>query len=241
MKLIDFWKDKDASSKKYSFIEYAYDSYFDNFLKTIKGMSSSEATRFVIDETEKGHIEKASKYAHVLLRHGEFYINIASPYYGEKFVREHEIANSLNLTTFPFLIEWFITAGGDMIIVTRIPGNTGQNINDRLSYSIANMRNEVSDLAKQNVIRELKMLESHGYLVDPKFRYCVRMNDDGRIIIPHFPLIPVEEVKSRTSDRFLKEIYGRYSMFGNYLGSAELLSVHRQSVADVIPHSDEID
>ena len=217
MKLIVFWKDKDASSKKYSFIEYAYDSYFDNFLKTIKGMSSSEATRFVIDETEKGHIEKASKYAHVLLRHGEFYINIASPYYGGKVVREHEIANSLNLTTFPFLIEWFITAGGDMIIVTRIPGNTGQNINDRLSYSIANMRNEVSDLAKQNVIRELKMLESHGYLVDPKFRYCVRMNDDGRIIIPHFPLIPVEEVKSRTSDRFLKEIYGRYSMFGNYL------------------------
>ena len=157
MKLIVFWKDKDASSKKYSFIEYAYDSYFGNFLKTIKGMSSSEATRFVIEETEKGHIEKASKYAHVLLRHGEFYINIASPYYGEKFVREHEIANSLNLTTFPFLIEWFITAGGDMIIVTRIPGNTGQNINDRLSYSIANMRNEVSDLAKQNVIRELKM------------------------------------------------------------------------------------
>lgn len=104
-----------------------------------------------------------------------------------------------------------------MIIVTRIPGNTGQNINDRLSYSIANMRNEVSDLAKQNVIRELKMLESHGYLVDHKFRYCVRMNNDGRIIIPHFPLIPVEEVKSRTSDRFLKEIYGRYSMFGNYL------------------------
>lgn len=180
-------------------------------------MPSSEATRFVIDETEKGHIEKASKYAHVLLRHGEFYINIASPYYGEKFVREHEIANSLNLTTFPFSIEWFITAGGDMIIVTRILGNTGQNITDRLSYSIANMRNEVSDLAKQNVIRELKMLESHGYLVDPKFRYCVRMNDDGRIIIPHFPLIPVEEVKSRTSDRFLKEIYGRYSMFGNYL------------------------
>ena len=44
-----------------------------------------------------------------------------------------------------------------MIIVTRIPGNTGQNITDRLSYSIANMRNEVSDLAKQNVIRELKM------------------------------------------------------------------------------------
>lgn len=38
MKLIVFWKDKDASSKKYSFIEYAYDSYFDKFLKTIKGI-----------------------------------------------------------------------------------------------------------------------------------------------------------------------------------------------------------
>ena len=216
MKLIDFWKDKDASSKKYSFIEYAYDSYFGNFLKTIKGMSSSEATRFVIDETEKGHIEKASKYAHILLRHGEFYINIASPYYGEKFVKDHEIANSLKLTTFPFLIEWFITVGGDMIIVTKIYGNIGQNINDRPSYSIADINNEVSNFAKQNVIRELKVLESHGYLVDPKFRYCVRMNDDGRIIIPHFPLIPVGEVKSMAKEGFLKEIYDRYSMFGNY-------------------------
>ena len=216
MTSIDFWKDKDASSKKYFFIEYAYDSYLGNFLKTIKGMSSSEATRFVIDETEKGHIEKASKYAHVLLRHGEYYINIASPYYGEKFVKDHEIANSLKLTTFPFLIEWFITVGGDMIIVTKTFGNIGQNINDRPSYSIADIDNEVSNFAKQNVIRELKVLESHGYLVDPKFRYCVRMNDDGRIIIPHFPLIPVEEVKSIANDRFLKEIYGRYGMFGNY-------------------------
>ena len=104
-----------------------------------------------------------------------------------------------------------------MIIVTKIYGNIGQNINDRPSYYIADINNEVSNFAKQNVIRELKVLESHGYLVDPKFRYCVRMNDDGRIIIPHFPLIPVGEVKSRTSDRFLREIYGRYSMFGNYL------------------------
>ena len=104
-----------------------------------------------------------------------------------------------------------------MIIVTRISGNTGQNINDRPSYSIADLKNEVSDFAKRSVIKELKMLENHGYLVDPKFRYCVRMNDDGRIIIPHFPLIPVEEVKSRANDRFLKEIYSRYSMFGNYL------------------------
>ena len=40
---IDSWKDKDANSKKYSFIEYAYDSYLGNFLKTIKGMTSSEA------------------------------------------------------------------------------------------------------------------------------------------------------------------------------------------------------
>ena len=69
---IDSWKDKDANSKKYSFIEYAYDSYLGNFLKTIKGMTSSEAIRYIIDETEKEHIEKASKYAHVLLRHGEF-------------------------------------------------------------------------------------------------------------------------------------------------------------------------
>ena len=217
MTLTGFCKDENNSGKKYSFVEYAYDSYLGNFLKTIKGMSSSEATRFLIDETEKGHIEKASKYAHILLRHGEFYITIASPYYGEKFVKDHEIVNSLNLTTFPFLIEWFITAGGDMIIVTRISGNTGQNINDRPSYSIANIKNEVSDFAKQSVIRELKVLERHGYLVDPKFRYCVRMNDDGRIIMPHFPLIPVEEVMSRANDRFLKEIYGRYGMFGNYL------------------------
>ena len=216
MTLTGFCKDEYNSGKKYSFVEYAYDSYLGNFLKTIKGMSSSEATRFVIDETEKGHIEKASKYAHVLLRHGEYYINIASPYYGEKFVKDHEIANSLKLTTFPFLIEWFITVGGDMIIVTKIYGNIGQNINDRPSYSIADINNEVSNFAKQNVIRELKVLESHGYLVDPKFRYCVRMNDDGRIIIPHFPLIPVEEVKSRANDKFLKEIYGRYGMFGNY-------------------------
>lgn len=36
MKLIVFWKDKDASSKKYSFIEYAYDSYFGNFLKRLR-------------------------------------------------------------------------------------------------------------------------------------------------------------------------------------------------------------
>lgn len=217
MTSIDIKKDKGVSSKKYSFIEYAYDSYFGNFLKTINGMSNSEATKFIFAETEKGHIEKASKHAHVLLRHGEFYVNIASPYYGDKFVKDHEIVNSLNLTTFPFLIEWFITAGGDMIIVTRISGNTGQNINDRPSYSIANIKNEVSDFAKQSVIRELKVLERHGYLVDPKFRYCVRMNDDGRIIIPHFPLIPVEEVKSIANDRFLKEIYGRYGMFGNYL------------------------
>lgn len=213
---IDSWKDKDANSKKYSFIEYAYDSYLGNFLKTIKGMTSSEAIRYIIDETEKEHIEKASKYAHVLLRHGEFYINITIPYYGDKFIKDHEIANSLKLTTFPFLIEWFITAGGDMIIVTKISGNTGNNIIDRPSYSIANIKNEVSDFAKQSVIRELKVLESHGYLIDPKFRYCVRMNDDGRIIIPHFPLIPVEEVKSRANDKFLKEIYGRYGMFGNY-------------------------
>ena len=34
MKLIVFWKDKDASNKKYSFIEYAYDSYFGNFGRT---------------------------------------------------------------------------------------------------------------------------------------------------------------------------------------------------------------
>ncbi len=212
MSQIDFDKGNKVTGKRYSYTEWSYDEFFDDFIQTLKGMSGEDQRKFFRNASETGLIEVRN---YVLYRYKEFYINLTSPNTGEKFVKDHEIANGLQLTTFPQLIEHF-TTGSNMIIVTKIPGNTGKNIIDQPSYSIANIKNEVSDFAKQSVIRELKVLESHGYLIDPKFRYCVRMNDDGRIIIPHFPLISVEEVKSRANDRFLKEIYGRYGMFGNY-------------------------
>lgn len=45
-----------------------------------------------------------------------------------------------------------------------------------------------------------------------------------------------------TGDRdALHSSYGWLTPMDHYLGSAELISSHRQRVADVTPHSDEVD
>ena len=197
--------------KRYSYTEWAYDEFFNDFIQTLKGLPGEDQRKLLRDASETGRIEERN---YVLYRYKEFYINLTSPNTGEKFVKDHEIANGLQLTTFPQLIEYF-TTGSNMIIVTMIPGNIGENIVDCPSYLIENLHKRIPDSIKRVVIDDLKKLEAHGYLVEPIFRLCVRINDNGRIIIPHFPLFPVEETIERKT--VLKDVYARYSMFGEYV------------------------
>lgn len=197
--------------KRYSYIEWSYDEFFDEFIRTLKSLSEEDQRKFLRNASEMGRIEVRN---FVLYRYKEFYINLTSPNTGEKFLKDYEIANGLQLTTFPQLIEHF-TTGSNMIIVTKIPGNTGKNIIDCPHYQIVNLHKRIPDSVKRIVIDDLKKLEAHGYLVEPKFRFCVRINDNGNIIIPHFPLFPVKEITG--SKTLLKDVYARYSMFGKYV------------------------
>ena len=193
------------------FHEFGYDEFFYIFIKGFKFYSAEDIDDVLLTASKVGRIEMVNN-SYVLFRYKEFYINTVLKRFGEKMIQDYEIVNDLRLTSFPRLLELFRPSDGKMIIITKITGNTGKNIVECPDY-IGN-RSDVSDSAKQTVIADLKMLESHGYVLNPTFRYCVRINDDGRIIIQDFNLISLEDTEDR--DALLKDVYCRYSMFGVY-------------------------
>ena len=191
--------------------EYGYDEFFYGIIEGLGFYSAEDIDHHLLIASKMGEIEMVNN-SYVLFRYKEFYINIMLKRFGEKVIQDYKIVNDLNLETFPRLLEVFRPSEGKIIIVTKISGNTGKNIAECPDY--VGISSDVSDSVKHSVIADLKKLESHGYVLNPTFRFCVRINDDGRIIIPDFNLIPLNDAEDRSA--LLKDVYRRYSMFGNY-------------------------
>ena len=203
-----FFFKKRENGQKYSSAEYSYDVYFHKLLDNLQSQRCAKcADEYLLAESRKGPLEMVNN-SYVLFRYGEYYILSCLAHFGEKIVKDHEIVNNLHLTIFPRLIEYFVM-DGNFYIITKIPHNKGKNIADCPSY-IPNIDN-TSDVTKRTAMEELKKLEKNGFVLLPTFRFCVRINDDGKIMIPEFELRTLDEA---TEMSILGDVYARYSMFG---------------------------
>ena len=200
--------------KRYVQTEYAYDRFFWELIQDLKALPASEQDAFLRDTAEKGLIEMVDN-CRIHFRYKEFYILCMIRVFGEKVVRDHEIVNSLGLYTFPQLIEYIAPPEtNSMIIITRVSGNTGKNLAECYYY-----QHLTSNKRKRAVIDDLKKLESHGYVLTSRFRHSVRINDDGRIVIPAFDLVSVDVAKEHHS---LAESYNLYNiLFGEFTPAFE--------------------
>ena len=207
------------SGKKYSFTEYSYDAYFYNLIKELKSVQEpKQADSFLLAESKKGPLEMVGN-SYVLFRYGEYYILSSLANTGEKVVKDYEIVNSLHLTIFPRLIEYFVL-NENFYIITKIPHNTSKNIAE-CSSPIAG---DASDAAKRIASSELVLLEQNGYVLLPTFRFSVRINEDGNIMIPEFELMTLAEA---TEKGIMGDVHARYRMFethGDNLGHLEFVA-----------------
>ncbi len=151
-------------------------------------------------------IEKLEKRDWVNYRYGEYSFISMLEDSGKAYVESLEIVNNLNLSIFPRLILPKRYEDGSMYIVVKIPGNVGEDI--KWGQCLTEVCN-LSETAKQQVVSDLIKLEDAGYLLLPKFRFSVGVTPDGHVMIPDVPL-----VKKEDAQKFLSDIYARYSMFG---------------------------
>lgn len=188
-------------------IPYSYDKYFSYLVMKLKGFQNfKEGEIFLSLESKMNQLENVND-SFVLYRYGEFYINVMLQSFGEKFVSDHEIVNGLHLTTFPRLVD-VIIIDGRYFIITIIPNNKGKNIAACPDY--LGCAKELPLQSIKHVFRDLMELEANGYVLSPRFRYCIKINDDGNIILPDFELYTkVEALKSG----MISDVYNRYGLF----------------------------
>lgn len=153
--------------------------------------------------TTPGKLEKRDW---VNYRYGEYSFISMFENFGKAYVESLEIVNNLNLSIFPKLILPKRYEDGCMYIVVKIPGNVGEDI--KWGQCLTEVYN-LSETAKQQAVSDLIKLEDAGYLLLPKFRFSVGVTPDGHVMIPDVPLIKKEDAQ-----KFLSDIYARYSMFG---------------------------
>ena len=153
--------------------------------------------------TTPGKLEKRDW---VNYRYGEYSFISMFDNFGKAYVESLEIVNNLNLSIFPKLILPKRYEDGSMYIVVKIPGNVGEDI--KWGQCLTEVYN-LSETAKQQAVNDLIKLEDAGYLLLPKFRFSVGVTPDGHVMIPDVPLIKKEDAQ-----KFLSDIYARYSMFG---------------------------
>lgn len=153
--------------------------------------------------TTPGKLEKRDW---VNYRYGEYSFISMFENFGKAYVESLEIVNNLNLSIFPKLILPKRYEDGSMYIVVKIPGNVGEDI--KWGQCLTEVYN-LSETAKQQAVSDLIKLEDAGYLLLPKFRFSVGVTPDGHVMIPDVPLIKKEDAQ-----KFLSDIYARYSMFG---------------------------
>ena len=186
---------------------YSYDKYFSYLVMKLKGFQNfKEGEEFLSLESKKNQLENVND-SFVLYRYGEFYINVMLESFGEKFVSDHEIVNGLHLTTFPRLVD-VIIIDGRYFIITIIPNNKGKNIAACSDYLGCAKGLPLPTI--KHVFRDLMELEANGYVLSPKFRYCIKINDDGNIILPDFDLYTKEEV---LKSGMISDVYNRYGLF----------------------------
>lgn len=179
-----------------------YDEYFSGLIETLMRMTSSdEIWAHLRSEIAAGVLEDVSG---IIVRYKEYYIHNMSSFFGERCVEDYKIVNRLGLGIFPKMVEC-LSDKHDMFLVTKIRNNLGKKITDCPNF----VPGKLSWLASRHVVRELVRLELNGYVLHPRYRYCVQINDDGMVVIPEFQLLKVDDL----SVKEVAEIHSRYELF----------------------------
>lgn len=178
------------------------DSYVNTLFERLKSFDEgNDAVEFLDAKEMRRRIEKRSP---VNYRYYEYSFILMLK--GNKYVNQLKIVNALNLSIFPQLIGVYEYTDNDMIIVTKIHGHTSKkDIEWGNAWNVCNTPAAMKEIA----VKDLKILEAAGYLLNPTFRFSVGVASDGRIIIPAFFLIKKEDASG-----ILDDIYCRYRMFG---------------------------
>ena len=176
-----------------------YDEYLKWLIGELKsGRHSKNVSQFLLEESGKGHLEE---HHVVRFRRGEYNLITMFAEHAERVVNDLTLVNSLNLTSFPRLVETIEISPAEVVIITFTPHAKQQDVIDE-------SRTNAPKESYLKVSKELMYLWEKGFVLDATFRYNVCVNDCKEIIIPSFHVFRAKDVSDRLQDIFI-----RYTMF----------------------------
>ena len=175
------------------------DEYLERLVTRLKACVNDykKSCRILKEESEKGYLVN---YEGVRFRRGEYNIHEMLTSHGHNYAEHLDIVTKLHLSLFPRLIETF-DVGFYTYIITHIEGTTKTDLVQEYKYE-----GEISEQAYRDAVKDIKTLEKNGYYLLPTFRYCICVNNNGRIIIPEVPLISIEEA----DPQLVRDVFTRY-------------------------------
>ena len=176
------------------------DEYIGQVVARLKscGDNHIDASRILKEEAGRGSLEK---HDYVRFRRGEYNIHEMLLDFGHDYARQLDIVTRLRLSSFPTLIETF-DVGAHTYIVTRIEGTADSDL--VLYYKYKGLEEQ----AYRDAVNDIRVLMENGYYMLPTFRYNIFVNNYGRIVLPGFSLISIEDADSQ----LVSDIFSRYGI-----------------------------